>query len=215
MQLRIDQEIQKFVPIKDFRQEHQVSYEFGIAMFEPKDYAGLGRVDNAVAGAELNELRHVILDSIPTQMSLQGWLDFLPHLSQLFQNMLAQINPEIGLRESEIDHAVAGFTDVCHALVYAMIRARSAGEPMPNFEDVYANWLNNSVRVSNNVHSYINNGEVWAVQVVNHAYGRAGLVVWTDNTTHYIYDNILGCPVEGYMAALLKDVTAQILAATE
>jgi hypothetical protein len=214
MQLRIDQEVQKFVPIKDFRQQHDLSYEFGVSLFEPKDYAGLGRVDNAGAGAELNELRRIILDSIPTEMSLQGWLDFLPHLSQLFQSLLVQINPEIGLREPEIDHAVAGFTDVCHAWVYAMVRSRKSGEVMPSFDEIYDHWLNNSVRVSNTVHSYINKGEVWAVQVVNHAYGRAGLVVWTDQATHYIYDNVLGCPVEGFMFSLLREVSTHILAAT-
>jgi hypothetical protein len=212
MQLQIDQDTHTFVPIKDFRQQRSLSYEFGVSLFEPKDYAGLGRIDGA--GMELNDLRQVIIDSIPTGMTLQAWLDFLPHLSQLFQNMLVQINTDIGLRAPEVDHAVAGFTDVCHALVYAMIRARKANQPLPTFQDVYDHWLNNSVRVSNTVHSYIHNGEVWAVQVVNHAYGRAGLVVWTESDTHYVYDNILGCPVEGFMAALLKEVATHILAAT-
>lgn len=213
MQLLIDNEVRTFIPIKDFRKQYKVSYEFGVALFEPKDYSGLGRVDHA--GAELNELRQVILESIPTSMTLQGWLDFLPHLTQLFQNKLNQINPDVGLKDVEIDHAVAGFTDVCHALVYAMIRARSTGSPLPTFQQVYAQWLNNSVKVSGAVHSYINNGEVWAVQVVNHAYGRAGLIVWTENATHYVYDNVLSCPVEGFMFTLLKEVAAHIQAATQ
>ncbi len=212
MQLQIDGEMQTFVPIKEFRQQQNASYDFGIAMFETKNYAGLGRIDTA--GADLNELRRVILESIPTGITLQGWIDFLPHLEQLFHNLLVQINDEIGLREPEIEHAVAGFNDVCHALVYALIRARKAGEPTPTFQPIYDQWLNSTVRVSSTAHSYINNGEVWAVQVVNHAYGRAGLIVWTDAATYYVYDNILGCPVEGYMAALLKDVAAAILDAT-
>ena len=209
MQLQIDGEMRTFVPIKEFRQQQNTSYEFGIVLFEPKSYVGLGKIDSA--GADLNELRRVILESIPTETNLQGWIEFLPHLEQLFHNMLVQINSEIGLRDPEIDHAVAGFNDVCHALAYARIRAHKAGEPAPNFQDIYDQWLNSTVRVSTTVHSYIHKGEVWAVQIVNHAYGRAGLIVWTDTNTHYIYDNILGCPVEGFMEALLKDVAVQML----
>lgn len=212
MQLQIDGEIRTFVPVRDFRQQQNASYNFGVAMFEPKNYAGLGRIDSA--GSDLNDLRRTILESIPSGITLKGWIDFLPHLTQLFHNLLLQINVEIGLREPEIDHAVAGFNDVCHALVYAIIRAHKAGEPTPTFQPIYDQWLNSTVRVSSTAHSYINHGQVWAVQVVNHAYGRAGLIVWTDDTTHYLYDNMLGCPVEGFMAALLKDVAASILEAT-
>ena len=130
MQLLIDGELQRFEPIKNFRESFDLPEDFGIATFEPKDYTGLGRVDTA--GAELNIVRRAVLDAIPTEMPLHEWLQYLPHLSRLFDNKLHEVNPEIGLKSVEIEYAVSGFEDVIQSMVYAMIRARAEGDPCQN-----------------------------------------------------------------------------------
>ena len=60
MQLLIEGELRQFVPIKNFRQQFDLPDAFGISMFEPKDYTGLGQIDSA--GPELNVVRRAVLD---------------------------------------------------------------------------------------------------------------------------------------------------------
>jgi hypothetical protein len=211
-QFSIEGQIRDFIPIKDFRAAHGLPPGFGVAYFEPKDYAGLGRIDSA--GAELNAVRQAVLAAIPAQMPLQGWMGFLPQLVSLFQRSLYDINAQVGLKDVEIEFAVAGFGDVCQALLYAMLRARAAGMPMPDFRQVYADWLNSSIKLYGERYDYAHEGQTWRVTLLVHAYGRAGLIVETGDTTHYVYDPALACPAEGYMAALLAEVAARILAVT-
>lgn len=213
MYLHIEGEARRFVPINQFREEFGLPNAFGVSLFEPKDFTGLGRIESA--GPELNVVRRAMLDAVPTQMPLQEWLAYLPNLCQLFENKLHEINPEIGLKQVEIEYAVAGFQNVCQSLLYAMIQARASGAPMPEFRQVYADWLNSSVRISSTVHSYVHKGETWAVQVVHTAYGRIGLIVWTEQETHYVHDSNLACPAEGFMQSLLNEVAARILVATD
>lgn len=212
MQLQVANDLHTFEPVKSFRINYQLPADFGVAMFEPKDYAGLGRIDQA--GQELNIVRQSVLDAMPVEIPLHGWLDFIPSLCQLFENKLNEINPEIGLKSVEIEYAVSGFRDVLMTFVYAMLRARAAKEAPPAFKDVYFDWLSSTVRISSDTHHYIHEGDIWAIQIVNHAYGRTGLVIWTPSSTHYVQDNAQGCPVEGFMSALMADVAQRITAAT-
>jgi hypothetical protein len=213
MQLLIENELRAFIPIKIFRATHGLPDDFGIGLFEPKDYSGLGRIDRA--GAELNEIRPIILDAIPTHMTLHGWPGFLPDLSKLFQNKLDEMNPQVGLKSAEIEFAVSGFSDVCHALVYGMIRAQSAGQQFPTFQQIYGDWLNTTVKISGTVHSYLHISAVWPVQIVNTAFGRTGLIIWTDSVTYYVEDTSLACPAEGFTFGLLNEVATRIITATD
>jgi hypothetical protein len=201
MQLTIEGTPRQFEPIKAFRAKHDLPPEFGVALFEPKDYNGLGRIDRA--GADLNSVRATVLDAIPAKMALRDWLNFIPDLTDLFRRALEAINLKVGLHDVEIEYAAAGFADVCQAVVYAKVR----GAEMP-FEAIYGMWLDQTVRVSQTVHRYGG----WDVQIVTHAYGRAGMIVREGSETHYVSDSTLGCPADGYMATLLADVSARILA---
>ncbi|MBI1259189.1 MAG: hypothetical protein GC204_17095 [Chloroflexi bacterium] len=205
MRLTIDGAAHTFIPIKSFRDAHKLPPEFGVALFEPKDYSGLGRIDQA--GAELNGVRTAVLAAIPASLWPQQWLTFIPELTRLFTDQLYAINNKVKLHDVEIEFAAAGFADVCQAVVYALLRTRG---DMPPFEAIYGDWLDQTVRVSQTVHRY---GD-WQVQIVTHAYGRAGLIVQTDAETVYVQDAALGCPAEGYMAALLADVAARIVNAS-
>jgi hypothetical protein len=208
MHLTIDGQPRAFIPIKQFRAEHGLPPEFGVALFEPKAWEGLGRIDRA--GAELNRVRSAVLVALPASASPSGWLALLPDLSRLFEDNLREINPQVGLKDVEIAFAVGGFSDVCQAMAYALLRAKAAGEPAPAFHAVYAGWLDSTARVFSHIHTYTHNGESWRVQIVAHAYGRAGLVAQTPSATYYVYDPALGCPAEGFMAALLAEVCGQM-----
>lgn len=212
MRLSIEGESHEFIPIKEFRAQYSLPPEFGVALFEPKDYTGLGRIDRA--GAELNAVRQIVLNAIPARMPLQGWMGFLPQLTRLFQRQLYEINPQVGLKDVEIDFAVAGFGDVCQALLYALLRARAEDTSVPAFHQVYGEWLNSSIRVFGEVYDYAHQEQTWRVRLLAHAYGRAGLIVDTGDAAHYVYDPALACPAEGYMAALLSEVAERMLVAT-
>jgi hypothetical protein len=206
MRLTIEGAARNFTPIKGFREAYHLPPEFGVGLFEPKDYGGLGRIDQA--GAELNGVRTAVLAAVPALLPLQEWLSFIPDLTRLFSNQLYAINSKVKLHDVEIDFAAAGFADVCQAVVYARLRVRDE-TPLP-FEAIYRGWLDQTARVSQTVHLYSN----WRVQIVTHAYGRAGLIVQMESETAYVQDAALGCPAEGYMAALLADVAAQIMIAS-
>jgi hypothetical protein len=199
VRLTIDGAARQFVPVKAFRAEHGLPPEFGVALFEPKDFAGLGRIDGA--GADLNAVRTAVLNAIPAELALRGWLGFVPTLTDVFTAQLRDINARVNLRDVEIEFAAAGFADVCNATVYALLRGDA-----PPFAAVYGEWLDGTARVSQRRHEYGG----WQVRIVTHAYGRAGMIVAGGGATHYVADAAIGCPAEGYMAALLGDVAARI-----
>ncbi len=203
MRLTIDGAPREFIPIKAFRQAHDLPPEFGVALFEPKDYTGLGRIDQA--GAELNALRAAVLAAIPPDLLLSQWLSFAPELTRLFTDKLYAINSNVRLHDVEIEFAAAGFADVCQAVIYARLRDATP----PPFEAIYGAWLDQTARVSQTLHPYRD----WQVQMVTHAYGRAGMIVHRADQTDYVQDSSLGCPAEGYMAALLAEVAQHILTA--
>ena len=205
MRLTIEAVPRSFVPIKSFREAHHLPPEFGVALFEPKDYNGLGRIDQA--GMELNGVRAAVHAAIPPNLTLQSWLAFIPDLTRRFTDQLYAINPRVKLHDVEIEFAAAGFADVCQAVVYALLRARNV--PAPPFEAIYSDWLDQTARVSQTTHLY----SAWQVQIITHAYGRAGLIVRMESETAYVQDAALACPAEGYMAALLAEVAAQIMRA--
>ncbi len=201
MRLTIDGSPRAFTPIKAFRAAHNLPPDFGVALFEPKDYAGLGRIDHA--GAELNSLRAAVIAALPSRTTPAQWISFIPQLTRRFTDQLYAINTQVKLRDVEIEFAAAGFADVCQALGYALFQPT-----MPPFEAIYGRWLDETTRISQTVHHY---GD-WRVQIVTHAYGRAGLIVYAGDETYYVQDAALGCPAEGFMAALLAEVAAHILA---
>jgi len=219
MLLTLDGQPRDLIPIRDFRTAHDLLPDFGVAWFEQKDYTGLGRIDRA--GAELNGVRAALLDALPSTLPATGWLAFLPGYARLFEDRLYAINEQVGLKAAEIEFAVAGLSDVLHHVAYALIRGVT---PPPQgegikveiwFRRVYAEWLDNSVKVFSQVYPYQHRGQSWGVQIFAHAYGRAGLVVRAGDETHYLYDPALGCPAEGFMAMLVADISAQMLAATQ
>lgn len=213
MRLRVDGALVDFIPVKAFRDELALPLAFGVAQFEPKDYTGLGSLERA--GSRLNGVREALLQALPTEIKAVEWFVFLPQLTALFTQQLYDINDAIRLRDVEIDFAAAGFGDVCQTFAYEMMRARtSSGITPPPFEAIYAGWLDSTVRVSQTLHPYVHHGESWMVRIVTHAYGRTGLIVTTPRQTYHVYDSALGCPAEGFMTLLLKEVTQRMLAAT-
>lgn len=211
MRLTIDGQMRDFVDIRIFRAEHDLPPEFGVALFEPKDYTGLASIEGA--GAELNGVREAALAFIPPTLTAGKFQDLVARLASLFRAELEAINPRVNLKPEEIDFAVAGFEDVCRALMYALIQAHATRTPPPDFGAVYAAWLDGTTRLSQKAHSYPRQGVTWTVHIVNHAYGRVGLVVDDGRVAHYVRDASLACPAEGFMFGLLGEVAARFAAA--
>ena len=209
MQLTIDGEERTLIPIRDFRAQYGLPDDFSVEFFEPKDYMGLGHIDST--GTELNGICAAVVEAIPSRLTVQDLMVVMPRLGNLFrEKLLAAI---IQLRDVEIDYAVSGLDDVHQAVLFTLVRADVMDAQPPPFDAIYMSWLNNSVRVAQKIHSYQHRGEAWRIQILNTAYGRAGLVVTTQDGTHYVYDKGLSCPAEGFMYTLLKDVFSSIMAA--
>ena len=198
-----------FIPIKVFRATHNLPPEFGVAQFELKDYSGLGRIDTA--GTALNSVRAAVLEALPMHQSAVQWLTFLPQLTDLFADQLQTINEQVGLKQVEIEYAVAGFSDSLQAYAYALLQANSAKVAPPPFHMVYGDWLNSTARVYAQEHTFFLNNEVVNVQIVTHAYGRVGLLIQTPSTSYAVYDPALACPAEGFMTVLLIEVAERMV----
>lgn len=213
MKLQIEDEMREFIPLKEFRERHNLPEDFRLSLFEPKEYEGLGSIEQA--GAELNTVRQAVLDSVPEHITPQELMDFFYKLQAIFRNLLYGINESVGLQEVEIEFAVAGFGDVTQHLNYAIMRGVVAKGEMPPFMQLYGEWLNSTIRVSFNTYNYTHNGQTWQIRTVNHVYGRVGMIVDTGEGVHYVVDSSLACPAEGFMAQLLSDVAAKVISAVE
>lgn len=206
MRLHVDGDWQTFIPLQTYRIQHHLSSDFSVARFEPKTWEGLGNLDGA--GVALQTLTDHVLQRIPTQID-PAQTGF--QLADVFRHALESINDEVGLRDSEVDFAVAGFQNVVDDFLFASMRSKLLHEPMPNFEQVYHAWLMQTIRVSSVRHEYTPpQGAVWHVQVIHHAYGRVGLRVEHAEHVDYIADHALACPAENFMMRLLKDVCSHL-----
>lgn len=213
MQFVIEGAVRDFTPIKQFRQTYELPETFGVNQFEPKDFTGLGSIENA--GAELNILRAALLEAIRAPRPLSAWMTEVTDLATLFRSKLLQINPVVHLKEIEIDFATAGMHDMLQALIYDLIRARASHQAPPPFDAIYANWLYSSIKLSQTVHLYpYAEREVWEINLLTHVYGRFGLQVRTRDGVVYAYDPALACPAMGYTATLLGDIAAAIYQAS-
>lgn len=191
-----------FIPIKQFRAVYDLPPTFGVAMFEPKDFTGLAALDQS--GQLLKQLQRAVMKAIPEHITTPTLLSVVDDLRTTFRQELEAINKSIGLRPPEVDFAVAGFGDVLMAWAYTLISQREGA----NFVAVYHQWLQDSLRLSQTVHTYTHDDAIWRIQVVNNVYGRVGLRVEGEHIT-YVQDTLYACPAQGFMATLLTDVANQ------
>jgi hypothetical protein len=187
--------------LQAFRQAHHLPESFGVALFEPKDFTGLARIDTA--STELKQIRAQVIHA--AESGPANRLDAINALTPVFRAALLAVNDSIGLRETEIDFAVNGFDDMLRRWCY---------QPGPaDFETVYAGWLADSVRLSTQVHVYEHAGQVFHVQILNNLYGRIGLRVSPPaGEPVEVLDGALACPAQGFMQGLLREVV-EVLAA--
>jgi hypothetical protein len=207
MRLTIAGTARDLIPIQQFRQRYGLSARFGMAQFEPKDFTGLAVIDNA--GAEMNDLRQSLLDAIPPKLTIATLPTVFEQLRAMFRAGMYAINDRIKLKPAEIEFAVAGFNDVNQAWLYALARHPAAHRPPPAFMTVYQQWLDDSVRVSTQVHTMPHAAQTWQIRIINYAYGRVGLCVDIDATCYYVQDAVYACPAEGYMLALLREIATR------
>lgn len=206
MELVIEGTARTFIPIRQFRETHGLNESFSVMYFEPKDYEGLGHMDGA--GEGLNQLRRTVLHMIPLHLTAADLLPLTDRLRDVFARQLEAINPQIGLHPPEVEFAIAGFTDVCQALVWRLMRHSVHQPPLlfPLFESIYLEWLNSTVRISQRVYLFIHEAQEWQIQIVNHAFGRAGLIIYTPFRIYYVDDHHLACPAQRFMESLLEEV---------
>lgn len=209
--LTIDQTPRLLLPIKEFRRQFDLPENFGLKTFEKKDWEGRGMLNGS--GESLSIVRRRITASIPDEMSLRSIMRDIDALAELFHQELLMANDHIGLRPLELDFAVAGFHDVLQSAGYQLIQLfqRHRDEPRRisdsfNFPELYQNWLDASVRLSNTVYQYKFGGQNFLCQVINYPYGRVGLRVEVAGEIFYVLDTALACPAADFMEKLSREV---------
>ena len=204
MQFELDGQKRDFIPIKTFRADYDLADDFSVALFEPKDFTGLAVMDKS--SSALQALRVALLEAIPETLSIADILHSIDSLRELFRAGLHGSNHLIGLKPEEVEFAVSGFGDVLMNWAYALIQTSN----MADFDTVYHQWLQNSLRVSSTHHTYPYQTNTWQVQILNHAYGRFGLLIKMGSGDVYILDAIYSCPAQGYMQTLLREMGQKI-----
>jgi hypothetical protein len=197
------------IPLETFRTMYGLDSDFGITLFQPKDYRELGSIEGA--GTALRNVYATLLAAIPDIPPPTGWMAFTLQLQILLRRQLYAINAQVGLKTSEIDFAVLNFGAICQEYVHRMINNRMRGKPIPYFDEVYENWLNKTIEISS-PYVYAYHDELWQVEIVKHAYGRCGLIVQMETATHYLYDTSVLCPAEKFMESLIRAVIERIAA---
>ena len=208
MYVLIDGQRYPLTPIRAFRAAYDLPPEFSVAYFQPKSYDGLGSIEGA--GAALNSVRDATIAAIPAVIKPSALLGLIPDLQTFFINQLYAINPQVQLKDVEIEFAAAGFGNVVSAFAYALLRSHLSGDPAPDFDVVYQAWLDSSTRIASNVIEYTHADQVWGIQVLADAYGRLGLLVALPDQTVVVHDAVLACPAAGFMAGLLREVCGKI-----
>ena len=116
LQLSLDGHNQTLIPLPVFCTQKGLPPEFQVAYFEPKDWQGLGRLN--ASGRALAVVKRRVVAAVPKTIPLASLLYQVEALATFFHQELVAINPQIGLREVEIEFAVAGFADVLRSSGY-------------------------------------------------------------------------------------------------
>jgi len=211
MQLTIAEYTHTFIPLQAFRSQRGLPDDFNLAHFEPKDWQGLGSLDGS--GKALATVRQRVIEAVPPTVTLAGLISQVEGLINLFQRELAAINSQLGLRDVEVDFAVAGFADVTQAVGYHLLQLGHLYRHDPSqissnfdFSAIYQSWLDASVRISTTTHLYTHENVQYEVQIVYNAYGRVGLKVLVAEEVYYVADMALACPASAYMMDLCGEV---------
>lgn len=208
MRLLIHGQHHELTPIRIFRAHYHLPDSFGVAQFEPKDFSGLGRLDQSPG--VLARIEAEVLAAVPVGCTPSQWVDDVGRIVAVFEQALWRVNDMIGLRPAELGFAVAGLQNVLDDYAYAAVRSELLHQALPSFESIYYTWLNESVRVSAKAHEYIHQGNTWQIQVITFAFGRIGLQVTTMQETHYLLDMVYACPADGFMQAFASAIVNRL-----
>jgi len=200
VRLYLEGQWRDLLALRAFRQAHALPADFGVGRFAPKHDDGLAHLD--AAGQALSLVRQDVLVALPAGPSEP--LAHLEGLAQAFDAALRRHNGLVGLREPEIGYAVAGLRDALEAWAFARLHPARAQE---SFAQVYGRWVGESARLDQQCHPYDHRGQAWQVQIISTVYGRAGLrVVDPKGGVHWVADEALACPAEGFMGRLLAEL---------
>jgi hypothetical protein len=212
MQLKINNQLQIFSPVHQFRERWDLPENFNISLFEAKEWQGLGSLEGA--GPTLAIVRQRITAAIPDRLDPSNLTIMAEELTRLFRDELESANAQIGLRPAEVDYAVSGFYDVLQAAAYRLIELiygqrsdLTQVNDQFDFTAVYQSWLDDSVRISTTTHIYDHADIHLRVRVIYYISGHLGLAVELDGETHYLVDTRLVCPAAGFMYDLCAEVS--------
>ncbi len=210
MQLTLDGITPTFISLADFRVQWGLPDEFALVLFEPKDW-DVGSMDGS--GRAMTALRQHVIAGVPAQVSLTELLPRVEALVNLFEREMLAINTQIGLREVEVDFAVAGFADVMRGAAYQLIQLGqecrgNLAEVRRRFDFgvVYQGWLDASARLAGKTYAYTSQNRHFEIQTIYNPYGRVGLKIRVENEDYYVTDLTLACPAASFMQGLCYGV---------
>jgi hypothetical protein len=212
MRLQIDGDWHELIPLTEFKTRFQLPPDFGISLFEPKDYTGLARLDQA--GDALQRLQRETVVAVPEVLQWPKLFTVLDQVQQTFASTLDALNPSVGLRPVEVEFAVSGLGDLCQLFGYELMRIYALKQPLPQElpHDLYQQWLNSSVRISSTRHAYRHDDAEWQIQILNTIYGRVGFIIHlAAKERFYVQDSLYTCPADAFMLRLFMQLSRKIV----
>ncbi|MBA3531837.1 MAG: hypothetical protein H0T73_07960 [Ardenticatenales bacterium] len=211
MELLIENQRRTLEPLGTFRRQWGLPESFGVAYFEPKEWDGLGTMDGSREA--LATLQARVVAAVPALVKASDLLREVERLTALFHREFDEANAQVGLRDVEVEYAVAGFENVLQSVASHLVLLAYTHHADPeqireafDFSALYHNWLDGTARVSFTVHPYEHGNHRFEVRMLNDAYGRVGMEVRVADEVHYVLDTSLACPAARYMKTLCETV---------
>jgi hypothetical protein len=200
MFLIIDKQPCLFLPIGKFREMYQLPSSFGMNLFINDDeYRKIDQKDEET----LEAIGDLVLSAVPKQKPRYGWYPMTVTLQKLFKSQLIGHDAELALPRPDIELMTHILGEVCRAYIYTCLRMQTQAQELPDFEDVYAQWLSDNIVMMPNVHHFLHQDEVWKIRVLLYPYGRFGLKIDSECGVSYVYDDSFICPAIDFMESLL------------
>lgn len=210
MQLTIDGRLHTLTPLSTFQAQHGLAESFGTVTFEPDT---IPYNPFWAEKAALHSLGQRVLQVVPNEIQLD-------ELNQIPQQMALVLQAEIiaaaaasDVTLDDIELTVTDWRNAVESAVYKLIELSyrnkhnlAAVQEQFDMDAVYQEFIDSTVRVEADSHSYGPQGEPWDVRVIYTQFGAVGLAITTAAGTEYVADGRQAFPAAAFIKQLALDV---------
>jgi hypothetical protein len=195
-----------FTSLSQFRDLYRLPRRFCGALFSPEQ-AISGLVLDAAGVEALQQIANDLLAALPAYKPRHGWYPFTITLQKAFRRQLIAHRLCIPLTPNELEGAVYVLGEVTRAYIYTCLQAGLQHHMLPDFDEVYGEWLSRHLMPAEQVYTLTMPGEVWEIRPLYDPLGLFGLRIETECGVHHVYEDSLRSPMVEFLDMLLRTMT--------